>query len=168
MTIRQTRRLLWVTAALCIAAAVTVVTLGVLAPFTTTNATPQRLAAPEARAESKDSRAPRAALELVADLDLRRPLFDPPPPPPPALVTAPLPPAMDLPPEPVTLAGTIIEQGRSYAIFITPAGAMEVRAVGEKTGTAEVVSIDDNSVTLSAGGRNFIVKVLKENKEGKG
>jgi hypothetical protein len=141
--------------------AVAAVTLTVALPYP--SATSAAAAAPTARPTTGPATAPLREtltpeqIDAVAALDLRRPLFDPPPAPP--AIEGPTVAAAE--PEPATLAGTVIEPGHSYAIFVTPAGTNEVRTVGESTSGREVLRIEDNQVTLRAGDRTTVVRVRK-------
>ena len=96
------------------------------------------------------------AFESVIDLDLRRPLFDAVPSVPLATRMATQPAAPDL-----QLTGTFVDTDRAYAVFSTNAGLVEVRSVGQKTGSAEVVRIEPGIVTLRLNGQPIVLRVRK-------
>ena len=53
----------------------------------------------------------------------------------------------------VRLAGTAVEPDRSVAMFITPEGRIELRGVGEKIESAEVLAIHTDSVSVRHAGK---------------
>lgn len=61
----------------------------------------------------------------------------------------------------IRLVGTIVDAARPRGIFVTNFGQMELRAVGEKAGGAEVLRIDERSATLLLAGRQVTLKVEK-------
>jgi hypothetical protein len=93
----------------------------------------------------------------LADLDLRRPLYDAPPPPPVRIAAAPV-----IPPLSITLAGTIVEPGHSQAMIKTTEGKIELKSIGQTSGQATVLRIDDGSVTVQYYGKPVILKVARE------
>ena len=62
---------------------------------------------------------------------------------------------------PVRLVGTIVDTARPRGIFMTQLGQMELRGVGEKTGGAEILRIEERSATLSIAGQSVTLKVEK-------
>lgn len=62
---------------------------------------------------------------------------------------------------PVRLVGTIVDPVRPRGIFLTTRGQMELRAVGETTGGAEVLGIDERSATLSIAGKPVTLEIEK-------
>lgn len=100
-----------------------------------------------------------AAMQAAAAIDLRRPLVDAAPIAlPAATVAEPVSAPVTLP---ITLVGTILESGRSFAIVTTPAGATELKAVGDMTGDAKVVHIDADAVTFELQGQTVVVTLAK-------
>jgi hypothetical protein len=99
---------------------------------------------------------PLSAFEPAWRVDLRRPLNDAAP----GDATAAGPAATGTG---LRLVGTIIDGGsRPRGIFIVgAAAALELKAVGEKAGGAEVLSIDARSATVSIDGRPVILKLEK-------
>jgi hypothetical protein len=56
-------------------------------------------------------------------------------------------------PSALRLAGTVVEQGHSFALLITADGHIEVRAIGEECAGAIVEEITESSVKLKIDGR---------------
>lgn len=104
-----------------------------------------------------------AALRTAAAIDLRRPLYDVPPPPPPIAAPPPPPPPLN-----VRLAGTVVEDGHSRAILLNAEGKMEFRRVGERSGDAEVVAIEQDRVTLRYHGEPVVLKIERPASAGGG
>ena len=95
---------------------------------------------------------PLASFENLWDRDLRRPLFDPAPAPP-------APPAAVAPPSlSVRLVGTVTEPGHSQALLMTPEGKLEIKAIGEQSGGAEIVAIDEAGITVRFAGQTLSIK----------
>jgi hypothetical protein len=62
---------------------------------------------------------------------------------------------------PVRLVGTIFDPDHPRGIFVTMLGQMELRGVGEKTGGAEILRIDERSATLDIAGKSVVLKIEK-------
>lgn len=65
---------------------------------------------------------------------------------------------------PLRLAGTIVEPGHSFAIFITGVGKIELKKIGETIADARVLEISEGSVSVSYRGQT--VDLLVEKKQG--
>jgi hypothetical protein len=113
--------------------------------------------APAAAADVPSTRpatAPAAVtFDDVLDLNLRRPLVDPPTTGPAAAVAL-VPTGPD-----VRLAGIVAEPGHSFAVFVTPSGSTEVRAVGQRAGGTEVLAISPAAVTVRFDGRTTTLRL---------
>ena len=93
--------------------------------------------------------------EPIFAMDLRKPLVDPP-------KTDPAADALtEDSPLSVRLSGTIIEPGRSVAIFSTGLTKTTIRQVGQEINGAEVVSIESDTVTLRYQGQLRQLKLEK-------
>ncbi len=102
---------------------------------------------------------PLSSFQSVWGLDLRRPLYDQPA----APVAAARRPAVKRgPPLRVKLAGTVVEPGRSMAMFITKAGKVELKAIGERVDGAEVLDITQENVSMRYSGRTVDLKLQKK------
>jgi hypothetical protein len=66
------------------------------------------------------------------------------------------------PPLTVKLTGTVIEQGRSLAMFITAVGKVELKGVGEIINGAKVTEITDAGVRLEHNGRAVMMALPKK------
>lgn len=94
-----------------------------------------------------------ADFQPLWNLKLRQPLFDPPPAPPPA------PAVVKQPMLAIKLAGIINEPGHCFAMFTMPDGQIEMKAVGDRCGDAEVLSIEDNTVNVRFNGQTIKLKL---------
>ena len=145
MTIRNTRRGLWLIAVIAFGGGVAVLFFG----FTGDNAA---LQSDDARLvtvsksnddiSGGDEGLSLEAMRGVWSLDLQRPLYDPPPPPPPKVEKF-VPPPLNL-----RLLGTTIEPPNSQAIVMTASGEIEFRRVGDRIGEATVQSIESDRMEL--------------------
>ena len=98
---------------------------------------------------------PLSAYAVIHARNLQRPLYDPKP-----VVTKPPP-----PPKPtVTLVGTVIEEGFTYALLKTKAGQVKMASVGQTVDGAEVVGIAADSATIRFVGRTHVLTMQKEGK----
>jgi hypothetical protein len=97
-----------------------------------------------------------AAGDPVWGTPLRRPLVDPPKA---ETMTAV---KTTAPPLTVKLTGTVIEQGRSLAMFITAVGKVELKGVGEIINGAKVTEITDAGVRLEHNGRAVMMALPKK------
>ncbi len=94
-----------------------------------------------------------ADFQPLWNLQLRQPLFDPPPAP------APAPQAVKAPTLAIKLAGIINEPGHSFAMFTMPDGQIEMKAVGDRCGDVEVLSIEENTVSVRFNGQTVKLKL---------
>lgn len=147
--------LLWLFAFACAGASVLVLA------FAFRNLPRERLAEPAGDLITTDGESaqtpaepPLASFAAAFSKDLRRPLYDPPPAAAPRSAATSKPAALG-----VTLAGTILDPLRPQALFVTTGGKTELKAVGEKTGGAEVLAIERESATLLHNGRKVTLRV---------
>jgi type II secretory pathway component PulC len=154
MTAKDQRRVLFIAAAILAAGAAGVVASAALLPLDVGGlASPsgkKALAAtqPARKAESL------GAYAVIYQRDLRKPLFDPEA----AKVEAPKPPPLT-----VTLKGTVVEDGFSYAILRNKGGEEKLLKVGDSLEGAEVVSIEQGEATVHFYGQTITLKAqLKE------
>lgn len=149
--IRRAKFWLW---AAC--GAMTAGTAGLLALAILRPVGPPRLAAPGPATAPTDADVTGGLPSLaefseVWSMDLRRPLYDPPP-----TTRQTTPPAAEA--LSVKLAGTVVEPGHSRAIFITAGGLTELKAIGDTTGNAEILAIDETSATLLYRGKRVTLE----------
>lgn len=98
---------------------------------------------------------PLQSLNTVANLSLRRPLFD----------TAVVQNAVKLPPLAFRLTGTIMEPGEpgnNLAILTAKDGSNTLLAVGEKSNGVEILEIAENQVVLLHNGQRITLKVEQQ------
>ena len=142
MSYRRVRRVLWAAGAACIAASGAVAWIGVTAPLARTKAVP------DGALRSASTRAATAAAEdvrgggdvgRVADLDLRRPVYDPP------AVQAPTQPPPSLA---LRLLGTVVETGHSRALLVGADGKLQLKSIGDSLAGAEILRIGPDTVTV--------------------
>lgn len=105
---------------------------------------------------TQDAAALPPAGDTVWRTPLRQPLQDQPTPTRPAVASA--------APSSLTarLAGTVVEQGHSVAMFITRSGKIEFKAVGEAVDDAEVLDITLDRVSLRHNGRTVDLTLEKK------
>ncbi len=139
MTRRHTHTVLRAATVALWAAAAAAVAAAVWLPVEPFDAPP-----PPAAVATRPTSAPAVTFDDVLDVNLRRPLVDPPTTAPASAVALAIPVAR--------LAGIVDEPGHSFAVFVTPTGATEVRTVGQRTGAAEVVAITPAAVTVRVAG----------------
>lgn len=136
MTIRQTRLVLWATAAILAAGAAAVAVLAAMAPYPMEAAGKPGPAAGQAARGADTGLPPLSAFEKVWGQPLRRPLVDPPPPPP-AVVQK--------PPLPLHLTGTAADEPGASCGFFQVQGRLVMAGPGETIGVpggkVEVVRI---------------------------
>jgi hypothetical protein len=161
MTVRGTRRLIGLAAALAGAAAVAILAAGlglpveVAVPEPAPGAGVAAAGAPDGgkadAARAARGRPPLAEFERLAALDLRRPLYDPPAEP---RVAA----AHPATPLTVRLIGTVNEPGHSMAMLRKADGSVAVCALGEGVdaagGRVTVTGIGHRKATVRYGGRS--------------
>jgi hypothetical protein len=157
MTLRRTRRFLWT---LCGALALAVVVTGAgLVAWPLEGPGDGTAASPTAGGNpitgTTRERLSLSAYACLWEKDLQRPLYDPAP-----AVAKPKP-----PPVPgVTLVGTVIEEGFTYALLKTKAGQVKMVSVGQTVEGAQVLVITANSTTIRLGGHEHVLKIEKETK----
>ncbi len=153
MGTRRIRSFLWLIAGLFVTATVFACLYGLVwSPVTLATAPSQP------RSMSLSTTQPSYALTIADfqplwNLQLRQPLFDPPPAPSPA------PPVVKQPILTIKLAGIINEPGHCFAMFTMPDGQIEMKAVGDRCGDAEVVSIEDNVVNVRFNGQTIKLRL---------
>jgi hypothetical protein len=156
VNISRAKLLLRATAAVLFTAGVGAVVAAVMWPMPDLREASQSAAAADASQSAVAGDAvPLATLAPAWSVDLRRPLVDTPHPAAAGAVEQ-QPSAANLP---VRLVGTIVDPTRPRGIFVTMLGQMELRAVGEKAGGAEVLRIDESSATLSVAGQPVTIKL---------
>jgi len=156
MNTQQIKTTLWFTCgALLFASAVTIV-WGLCSPYgvVDTHAPPSTRMGDFAEGP-RTHRPVLATFGSVWNLNLRRPLYDQP-----ARVAAK--PTPKTPALPARLVGTVIEPGRSVAMFITKAGKIELLGIGETVGNMEVLAITHESATVRHASRTIELTVEQE------
>ena len=151
MTWARPTRSVWRAMAIALwVAAIATVAAAVWLPYDVPEAPPAAIDVPATRPAT----APTAVtFDDVLDLDLRRQLVDPP-------ATGPASAVALVPTGPdVRLAGIVAEPGHSFAVFVTPTGSTEVRAVGQRTGGTEVLAISPAAVTVRCDGRTTTLRL---------
>jgi hypothetical protein len=145
MTLRQKRLTLWLTAAALSAVAAGAIAYSVLVPIDLPQIASKAPRGPVRAAATE----PAVDFQALEDLDLRRPIVDP-------VTTSPaaVAQAAYAPPLPVRLVtGTVVEPGYSYAVLSMTNGKTVLEKVGDRVSGAEVVAVNDGSVTLNYFGR---------------
>ena len=153
MTLRQTRRVLWLSAVLGTAAAIGVATAAILLPLDEVSSTRSSrhsgLTSSATDGRGGDTGGSGVdGVDLVAlrprlERDLQGPLWDPPPVPEPPPPVPPPPPPLRL-----RLLGTVVEPGRSRAIFMTGSNEIVFAGVGQTLENAEVEAIERDGVRV--------------------
>ena len=155
MTAKGQRRTLWTAAAILIAGAAAVLAcaaampLGVRGPAAPTGLKALTVTRPARRPESP------GAYAVIYQRDLRKPLVDAEAP----KVEPPKPPPLT-----VTLKGTVVEEGFSYAIFRNKAGEEKLLKVGDSLEGAEVTAIAEGQATVRFFDQAIVLKA--QTKEG--
>lgn len=144
MTIRSTRRWLWLIALVAVAGGVVVLYRGFTTDYATSSSGDGRLVTVSKSSgdTSEDGALSLEAIRAVWSLDLQRPLYDPPPPPPPEVKKF-VPPPLNL-----RLLGTTIEPPNSQAILMVASGEIEFHRVGDRIGEATIQSIESDSIEV--------------------
>jgi hypothetical protein len=165
MRVARVRSMLWLTAALAAAGAACAIVAAVLLPLSidadgamgggvgggVANARRSRTA-PVSRPSTVP---PLASFEPAWRLKLRRPLIDPAPAP---RSVARVAKSVKPPTLPVRLIGTIVDGAHPRGLFMSGLATVELKGVGEVTGGAKILAIDDNSATISYGGESVVLK----------
>jgi hypothetical protein len=161
MRVTRVRSMLWLTAALAAACAACAIVAAVVLPLSDdADATGgagvasarRATTAPATRAAAVP---PLASFEPAWRLKLRRPLVDSAPAPRAAAKVAK---AVKPPSIPVRLVGTIVDGAHPRGLFMTGLATVELKGVGDVTGGAKILAIDENSATVSYGGESIVLK----------
>ena len=91
----------------------------------------------------------------VLDVQLRRPLSDPHP------TTTPSALSKNDPAFGVRLVGTIMDPMHPYAVLADSTGKTVIKSTGDRLGSAVLLAIDSDSVTLQMNGRPTVLHVVK-------
>jgi hypothetical protein len=153
---RSLRMILWITGGAGLLAAAAVAWIGMTLPLAVTEAGARpraRQAAVTTRpaAGAAYERLDPAAINRLAAMDLRRPLYDPPP-----AQAAPQPAPVPLA---VRLLGTAVEPGRSRALVVGPDGKVQLVSAGESVAGAEVRQIEAESITVRYRDEDVVVQL---------
>lgn len=158
MTLRRQRIVLWLSGAVTCVLAIFSLGLGIGLPYTHRDAELSRTRSAKAHGINLASEPSLVTLQASAQLDLQRPLFDAPPPAPAPVVVPPPP-----PPLAVQLAGTIIEPGHNQAMLVGPDGKTELKSVGESSGSAKILEINQDNCVVQYLGSRVTLKIAKDN-----
>lgn len=148
------RRLLWAANLSLLAATVASTLVLAISPLATNG--PARKNSPDesrVNLEPKHGVRPLEEYVVIYGRDFRKPLYDIKPTPP----TEPPKPKLTL-----TLTGTAVEPGYTFATFQTGSGESKLVGLGETIAGAEVVKITADSVTVSFNGELITLKVSKK------
>lgn len=161
MQVARVKSMLWLTAVMAVGGAAAAVWFGFFAPLSPpAESTEPAAAAPRMASTLPSNRSaalpPLASFEPAWRLRLRRPLVDPPAPAPRVAVKA----SKATKPQGVNvrLIGTIVDGEHPRGLFISGLAAVELKGVGDVTGGAKILAIDENSATLSYNGNSFTLK----------
>ncbi len=153
---RTRKRLLWLASLLLVAGLAATVWTTFRLPLASLKAGPDGGDRPSAAGSAAiAARPPLAHFAIIYERSLRKPLFDAPPPTP---LAAPPPPAPKLT---VTLTGTVIEPGNTYALFKDQGESVKLVGVGETIAGAEVLQITEGSATVRFNGQEMTLTVAK-------
>jgi len=159
MRVTRVRSMLWFTAALAAAGAVAAVVAAVILPLSMNSdaagAAGNARRAATASASRVSTVPPLASFEPAWRVKLRRPLVDAAPAPRAAAKVAK---AVKPPSLPVRLIGTIVDGAHPRGLFMTGLATVELKGVGDMTGGAKILAIEENSATVSYGGESIILK----------
>jgi len=153
--------MLWLTAALASAAAACAIVAAVVLPLsiqtdaTGGNGVANARRSTTAPATRSPAVPPLASFEPAWRLKLRRPLVDAAPAPRAAARVAK---SVKPPTLPVRLIGTIVDGAHPRGLFMTGLATVELKGVGDVTGGAKILAIDDNSATVSYGGESIVLR----------
>ncbi len=157
MTLRIQKRLLWTLSAVLVLAVAATGGALFLRPVERFDAAAKTDPASGGGLQPDDpnENLPLSAYAVIYEADLQRPLYDPGP-----VAAKPAP-----PPKPtITLVGTVIEEGFTYALLKTRAGQVKMASVGQTVDGAEVVGIAADSATIRFAGRTHVLTMQKEGK----
>ncbi len=146
--------MLWGSASALLAFAVAIMAWALFAPYDQQSVLREAGQVGAASRPTASSRLPLSSFAAVWELDLRRPLVDKP-------VMARVSPATAPAPLDLQLAGTIIEQGRSLAVFAGRDGKVELKAVGEVFRGREVLRIEQDRVNVRYNGEQVTLTLKK-------
>jgi len=150
MTLQAQKRLLWTLNAVLAAAIVAAGAGFAFWPLPKFDAGPGSPPAPASRGSVAREKPPLSAYAVIYQQDLLAPLWD--------VVETKAP-----PPQPaVTLAGTVIQPGFTYALLKNKAGEVKWVAVGQALDGAEVLEIATDSAVIRFGGATYTLKIQKE------
>jgi hypothetical protein len=155
MRVARVKMLLWLTSAAGLGGAAAALVAAWRLPLDATVPPDPGARVTETTPTTTPSLPPLASFEPAWRRPLRRPLADPPPPASPVLASA-------QPAKPpnlmVRLVGTIVDGQHPRGVFLVGLAGIELKAVGEKAGGAEILRVDENTATLSYGGETFTLK----------
>lgn len=152
MTLRTQTRLMWM---LDVGLALVTVAVGAGLALWPVGQSSRAMAVRPATAPSAPGAAPRqkpplSAYAALSGRDFQQPLFDAP------LESRPVPKPT------VTLAGTVIQPGNTFALLKTKAGQVQWAAVGQTVEGAEVLEITADSVKIKVAEDTYTLKVEKQ------
>lgn len=153
MTVRQINFSLGIVAVFTAIGATSLCVAALLMPMpnsTVTSGIVNR-SSPTSRPAEVDSMPSAQTIALVADVRLRRSLAEAKSP---FAIATTRPATLGL-----TLRGTIVEPGRSFAVFATASGKVQVCEAGERIDGAEVLAITAVDVTIRVGDRSIVLDV---------
>ncbi len=150
--------MLWGSSAALLAFAVAIMAWALLAPYDQQSVLREAGQVGATSPPMASPRLPLSSFAAVWELDLRRPLVDKP-------VNARVPPATPPAPLDLQLTGTIIEQGRSLAVFAGRDGKVELKGVGEAFRGGEVLLIEQDRVKIRYKGE-LVTLTLKKGPTG--
>lgn len=142
MTIRTTRRWLWLIAVVATGSGVVVLYRGLTADYASTKSNQTDRVAIAKSIDEPTAGLTLEAMQAVWSLDLQRPLYDPPPPPPPKKEKF-VPPPLNL-----RLLGTTIEPPNSQAILMVASGDIEFHREGDRVGEATIQTIESDRIQV--------------------
>ena len=146
--------MLWGLATALLTFAVATVAWALLAPYDERAVVRQAGQVAASSPPTASPRLPLSSFAAVWELDLRRPLVDKP-------VNARVPPVTPPAPLDLQLTGTIIEKGRSLAVFAGRDGKVELKGVGEVFRGGEVLLIEQDRVKVRYKGEQVTLTLKK-------
>jgi len=156
MNVRRAKTLLWLTNVALGTVAASILTCAILWPVGTASEGEHEPPQQSIDVEGTDDPThPLSYYSVIWQRDLRGPLWDPPPRP---VAQRPKPTLA------VTLTGTIVEPGFTYATFTLNDGSTVLRRVGQEVAGAEIKTIVDGEVRVLFAGE-YLTLELKRKKE---